>query len=242
MDSFCRIINNVIHFVQNNKLLTFSFMMSLMTFAMVCHISVRFSAYTIDTESAITWATTVLMSIVGMLVGWNIYSAIGIARDVEHLKKEVYSKIDALNSRCAGVENNTERAIDGIKEKTEQSFKNQENYFNGCIAFCQGLIQDEKHLMLKYKLFVQAMHFFSESDDEKYYIDECLHNMETTINRLRECGSIEIELDTDYSFSISKGFIYASNSLDKKQRELFVRCEKERKNIQEEWASTGTDR
>ena len=51
MDSFCRIINNVIHFVQNNKLLTFSFMMSLMTFVIVCHISVRFSVYTIDTEA-----------------------------------------------------------------------------------------------------------------------------------------------------------------------------------------------
>lgn len=235
MDYFCNLIKKVIRFVCQNKILVLSFVMSLTSFVLFCHLSVRFSTYTIDMQSAVTWATSILIFLVSLLIGWNIYNAIGIMKDVSSFKKETTGEIDRIENRISSMAKNTENAFDHIQQKIKGSLEVHETYIDGCIAFCQGLIQDDDHLMRKYSLYASAIWHFGQCNNENAvqdYIDNCLANMQVVINKLKNGGKMEENLDINQSFCIAKGAICSCQlDIDQKQKELFLDLEKERMNI-----------
>lgn len=166
-------------------------------------------------------SVTVLCTIVGLLVGWNIFSALELKESME----KVQINVGKINDRCSKIAGNTTSAIDDIQLKTKKEFEKQQYYIDGCVSFCQGMSLKLKHL--KYYMFTQSIsHFCNNKDNVNEYIDSCLNWLKLTLKEMSsdECANVE----KYEGFHIAKGIILSSKYLDKKQLEQFNSIESER--------------
>lgn len=166
-------------------------------------------------------SVAVLCAIVGLLVGWNIYSALDLKKDIDKLE----SKTSKLDERCKIISENTSSALIDIQEKTKTAFAKQESYIDGCIAFCQGMTLDSGYM--RYYMFMSAIsHFCDCQNDVHGYIDSCLKRLRGTLNEMsvNEC----LYIDKNEGFSTAKNNILKSKYLTKNQSEELDNIERER--------------
>jgi hypothetical protein len=174
----------------------------------------------------------VLSLLVTFLLGWNIYSALGIEKNVSDFKKDILKRVINLESRCDIITKKTDEALADMQKKTKTVFEKQGEYIDGCVNVCQALALNEVRLGDKYKLYMSALYHFSiHENDTEDYVNMCLSNMEIALEKAKAVNGFKVDLDNNESFVTAKSGVLRSTIITEMQKQRLINIENRRLTI-----------
>ena len=166
----------------------------------------------------------VLSFLVTILLGWNIYSALDIKKEVFGFKKDVSKHIDEIERKCGDLDV-VLNEVDNLRIKTEE-------YNMGSIAFVQGVVmmkdKGDNRYDIMYGLFISSMLHFLRCDNQiADHLDRCMDNMEQCLNFMKQKTYDERKINEAFSEILRSSSSEFSDerkrrfySLDAKRRQI----------------------
>lgn len=157
----------------------------------------------------------VLSILVTVLIGWNIYNALGIDTRTKKIEEKNRNIIRDTEDALVKIQQKTKNAL----EETERRRLSTEEYCIGCIDFIQGftLLNDDsdKRYLQKYMMFTSAIfHFLKSGEQISENIETCLKNMEDCLNLIKNNPDSDYTIDKEDIFNNMINEIIESKSIE----------------------------
>ena len=191
-----------------------------------------------DNNSFYGWVVAVLGIFVTILIGWNIYNAIGIERDVKEIKRDLDNTKIQFDKQI----NNTQVIFNTTIQKQSDSIKSSESFALACIYFVQAFtIQNSNTKYLTaYFYYVKSLQYYCLCTGKSKIgrmIDAALKNMNDCLQSLNEEGQMDKDdiqdMDRNDEFlKMCHAVLNSKNNFfsEKKKKELNI-LENKRRNI-----------
>ena len=133
----------------------------------------------------------ILAALVTALIGWQIFTTIGVEKKINDMEK----KVDDMNI----ILEEEKKKINDELEDEERKRNLKENYLIGKMNFLQGHVfqsLEEKNFFMIYNYYVQAIYFTLKSDSQGN-IQSTLNNMELCLSNRKTATDYDDYADVD---------------------------------------------